>query len=86
MPTTIRVELGTGPSLQWRSLKCTWILSWLTQILERISRPNQSRESDEHPCAAALYVQVHSLVCTHRWVADGDGNILVLTASDLLGD
>lgn len=63
-----------------------WILPWLTQTLDRISRPNQSGESDEHPCTAALYVQAHSHVCTHRWAAGGDGNILVLTASDSPGD
>lgn len=65
MPTAIRVELGTGPSLQRRSLRCTWILSWLTQMLDRTSCPNQSRESGEHPRTAALYAQAHGHVCTH---------------------
>lgn len=61
------------------------VLSWPTRYTEQNSRPNQSKDGLT-PCTAALDVQVHSHICTHRSAMGEDGNVSALTASDLLGD
>lgn len=60
---TIRVDLVTGPSLQWRSLKCTWVLSCLTRLFWTDLHPNQSRDGLRSMRAQQPCVPAHRHIC-----------------------